>query len=49
MGTCVGDPLLDGLLNWLVMMIVPLLLGFGGLPLEAQPGAVVKVLSVWWE
>lgn len=41
-GTFVAEPPVDCML----VMVVPLVLGFGGLPLEAEPEAVVRVMSV---
>ena len=41
-GTLVGDTLFE----LLIMIVVPLLLGFGGPPLEAEAGAVVRVIRV---
>jgi hypothetical protein len=41
-GTFVADPLFD----WLLVIIELLLTGFGGLPLEAEAGAVVRVIIV---
>jgi hypothetical protein len=34
------------LLDWLLVIVVLLLLGVGGLPLEAEAGAVVRVIRV---
>jgi hypothetical protein len=42
MGTFVGDPLRD----WLLVIMVLLFVGFGGLPLEAEAEAVVRMIIV---